>query len=79
MYWVWICILSRFLHTSQFSSAGVEVIYLATLAIQCIIQTDEETQLKIRQAPNGVSYAKPHITKPRLDLITVSAFLKIES
>lgn len=39
-----------------------------------------ECVLKTRQlAPNGVVYVKPHLTKPRFNLITVSAPPEMES
>lgn len=34
---------------------------------------------KRQEAPNGVVYAKPHIPKPRFNLITVSAIPETES
>lgn len=44
------------------------------------METGHRLLLKARQqVPNGVTYAEPQVTKPRLDLITVSAIPELQS
>lgn len=44
-----------------------------------VILNKQSVKKKKKQAQNGVTYSKPHVTKPRLNLITVSTPPEMES